>query len=115
MINWKHVIEGWTNHLIPPEKLKVLIKETSDERLAICAKCEHHSSNKRTIRLDRHCTICGCPEKALTKCLSCSCSLEDIHETPLWKAVVTSEEEEQFNMEEDASEENTSGYIAPVS
>lgn len=93
-IDWNKVIEGWTNHLIPPKELKGIIKETSRERLAICATCPHHSSNKHTLRPDRHCTICGCPEKALTKCLSCSCSLEDINQAPLWKAVITTEEEE---------------------
>lgn len=102
MINWKHVLEGWRNHLLPQESLKSLIKETSDERLLICSKCIFHSSNRInyfSIRIDRHCTICGCPEKALTKCLSCNCSLEEINEKPLWNAVITSEEEEIFNIE----------------
>lgn len=106
MLNWKHIIEGWTNYLIPPEKLKELIKETSDERLAICAACPFHSSNKKSIRPDRHCTICGCPEKALTKCLSCNCSLEDINQTPLWKAVITGEEEDHFNIEDNEEDDN---------
>jgi hypothetical protein len=104
MINWKHVLEGWTNHLIPPEEIKELISQTSKERLSICSQCPHHSSNKKTIRIDRHCTICGCPEKALTKCLSCICSLEEIGQTPLWFPVITEKEEEQFNIECDEEE-----------
>jgi hypothetical protein len=100
-------MEGWKNHLFPQEKLKALIKEVSDERLRICSSCEHHSSNRKKkfhLRTDRHCTICGCPEKALTKCLSCNCSLEEINKPSLWVAVITPEEEEQFNIEEDEGE-----------
>lgn len=104
MINWKHVLEGWSNHLFPQEKLREMIKENSDERLIICRSCKHHSSNKKTLRIDEHCLICGCPLKALTKCLSCNCSLEDINQPPLWTAVITNEEEEQFNIECDEDE-----------
>jgi len=110
MINWKHVVEGWRNHLVPPERIKELIQQTSEERLFICSKCIFHSSNRqnyKTLRIDRHCTICGCPEKALTKCLSCTCSLEEINEMPLWWPVVSEKEEEQFNIECDEEEEET--------
>jgi hypothetical protein len=109
MINWRHIIEGWANHLIPPEEIKEFISLTSQERISICETCPHHSSNKenyKTIRMDKHCTICGCPLKALTKCLSCTCSLEELKQTPLWFPVLTPKEEEQFNIECDEEEEN---------
>jgi hypothetical protein len=104
MVNWAHIIEGWRNHLIPPVELKTLILQTSEERLLICRNCEHHSSRIKTIRIDEHCTICGCPLKALTKCLSCNCSVEELQELPKWEAVVSCIQEEEFNIEEDEEE-----------
>lgn len=98
-INWAHILEGWRNNLIPPVHLKEAIKQTSKERLAICRECSLHSSNFSTpLRWDEHCTVCGCPLKALTKCLACDCSIE---EAPKWKAVITIEEEEHINLADD--------------
>lgn len=76
--------------MFPPKEMKALIKRVSEERLAVCDGCEHHSKNKKTLRPDDHCTLCGCMLKAKTKCLSCSCPLEK------WKAMVSAEEEEQM-------------------
>jgi hypothetical protein len=87
------IYEGWRNNLLPPEKLKTAILETSNKRLAICKRCEFHSANRKdykTIRLDAHCTQCGCTLSAKTKCLSCSCPLEK------WLGEVTPEQEEQI-------------------
>ena len=87
------IYEGWRNNLLPPEKLKTAILETSNKRLAICKQCEFHSANRKnykTIRLDAHCTQCGCTLSAKTKCLACSCPLEK------WMGEVTPEQEEQI-------------------
>ena len=75
----KQIVEGWSNHLLPKEKEKAFINEVSEKRLAICNKCEEHSSNKKeysTLRVDAHCTNCGCTLSAKTKCLTCECPLE---------------------------------------
>lgn len=93
MIVMSQIYEGWRNNLLPPKELKKLIKETSSQRLEICQGCEHHSDNKRnykTIRLDKHCTYCGCTLAAKTKCLSCACPIKK------WEALVTADQEEQM-------------------
>jgi len=87
------IIEGWRNELIPPEKLKALIQKESNIRLAICRGCDENSDNKKktgwtTLRMDEHCTNCGCTLSAKTKCLSCDCPLKK------WLAVSTKEEEQ---------------------
>ncbi len=92
-LNWAHVIEGWKNHLIPRKKVAKLINSTSLERLSICKDCPLSSSNKvgyESIRIDYHCTVCGCTLAALTKCLSCCC------EEGKWLCVLTPEEEEEL-------------------
>ena len=33
------IYEGWRNNLLPPEKLKKVITQTSKQRLEICEKC----------------------------------------------------------------------------
>lgn len=70
------IIEGWKNHLLPQEKEKAFVKHVSNERLAICNECEHHSKNHKSIRIDAHCTECGCTLSAKTKCLTCECPLK---------------------------------------
>ena len=70
------IIEGWKNHLLPQEKEKAFVKHVSLERLAICNECEHHSKNHKSIRIDAHCTNCGCTLSAKTKCLTCECPLK---------------------------------------
>ena len=73
------IIEGWKNHLLPQEREKAFIEHVSNERLAICNACEEHSSNKKdykTMRIDAHCTNCGCTLSPKTKCLTCECPLK---------------------------------------
>lgn len=95
--NVQHIIEGWRNHLIPPEKLKEIISHIGKERIEICRQCEYNSKNmKNILRPDEHCTLCGCPLIALTKCLSCSCSFEQL---PKWSNIITIEEEEKLHEE----------------
>ena len=96
-INILHIIEGWRNHLIPPEVLKEKILEVSNERLSICRRCEYNSINApaHTWIADvyEHCTNCGCPLIAKTKCLSAGCELKR------WNAIITEEEEEKLNID----------------
>lgn len=81
------IVEGWRNHIIPPEELKEVIDNVSKERMEICNNCEHVSTKHKTLRLDVHCTNCGCTLAAKTKCLSCSCPLNK------WKAVISEEQQ----------------------
>jgi hypothetical protein len=67
------IYEGWKNHLLPQEKEKAFIKHVSNERLATCETCEHHSKNHTSVRPDAHCVECGCTLSAKTKCLTCEC------------------------------------------
>lgn len=84
------IYEGWRNKLLPPEEIRGLIDKTSAERIAICEACEHHSKNHKSVRLDAHCTNCGCTLSAKTKCLSCACPLNK------WTAVLTAKQEEEI-------------------
>jgi hypothetical protein len=96
-INFDQLIEGWRNHLIPPERLKKAIKRISTRRMAICSICEFNSRNLKdyhSIRPDEHCTICGCTLIAKTKCISCCCPMG------YWTAVVSEEEEKEIKNEE---------------
>jgi len=73
------IIEGWKNHLLPEERKRAFIEHVSSTRLATCNECEEHSSNKKeykSLRLDAHCTNCGCTLAAKTKCLTCECPLK---------------------------------------
>lgn len=76
---------------MPPKKLKLLIDKVSSERLIICRGCPFDSINARArgehvVRLDEHCTECGCTLIAKTKCLHCSCPLSK------WTALLSEEE-----------------------
>jgi hypothetical protein len=84
------IYEGWRNNLFPPEKLKEVIEQTSTSRMDICNNCEHVSTKHKTIRIDVHCTNCGCTLAAKTKCLSCSCPLKK------WVALITQDQEEEI-------------------
>jgi len=91
------IYEGWKNHLLPSSSLRNVINQVSEERLAICRACPLHSSNKEgytTVRVDEHCTECGCSLLPKTKCLSCSCPVDK------WTSELTSEEEQQIKNEE---------------
>lgn len=102
--NIMEFMEGWRNHLIPPKDLKDTINKVSEERLAICSGCPMQSENAKAegkiiLRLDVHCTACGCPLTAKTKSLSSKCPLNP----PKWEAVATDAEryeiEQQINNE----------------
>lgn len=94
-INWSQVYEGWRNKLIPPSNLRELIEKTAEERIEICRTCKWNSSNLenyKTIRMDEHCTKCGCTLSAKARCLSCRCPLRP----PKWDVVLSREKEEEI-------------------
>jgi hypothetical protein len=64
-----------------------LIQSVSAERKAICEECPFHSKNHKTIRIDDHCTDCGCPIRGKVACLASvlkilqSIDVKEINET----------------------------------
>ena len=92
-IDFYQIYEGWRNKLFPPEKLKQLILDVSEERMSICDACKFNSANrkkKNILRPDVHCTICMCTLSAKTKCLSCGCP------KGFWNAILTEEQEDEM-------------------
>src|SRR5450432_3448112 len=100
-LNFRDILEGWRNHLVPPERLKDLIQATSEHRLEICRSCPHNSEILRASgkkfatdwRKDEHCTVCSCPLIQKTKALHSSCPLNP----PKWDRVVTDSESIEIN------------------
>jgi len=104
MVELKKILEGWRNDLIPPKELKEAILKISEERLSICRKCIGYDEkgegcalpftnpccNKNVFvgknKLNEDTKGCGCPLQKKTKCLSCSCPVDN------WVAVTTEEE-----------------------
>ena len=90
MSKLSQIAEGWKNNLTPSKHLDVQVVEVSNQRMSICNTCEEHSSNKKdykTMRIDAHCTECGCVLSAKTKCLTCECPLKK------WMAVTPTKNE----------------------
>lgn len=61
--------------------MKEIIENTYQERIVICNSCDEDSENKKktgwtTLRIDRHCTNCGCTTEAKLRCLSCECPIK---------------------------------------
>jgi hypothetical protein len=103
-LNFKEIIEGWHNHLVPPLELVNLIDEVSEHRLSICSGCPFQSKNAKEAgtykgyRTDLHCTSCGCHLAAKSKSLSSTCPLGK------WEAIAT--DEERYNIEKQIQNEN---------
>jgi hypothetical protein len=79
MAKLKQIVEGWKNNLTPTQFLDAQLIKIADERMSICQQCEEYSSNKKgysSMRIDAHCTNCGCTLSAKTKCLTCECPLK---------------------------------------
>ncbi len=102
-MNLLNIYEGWRNDLFPPEKLKELINQVSEERLAICRSCIAYDETgtgcavpftqpccNKNVNVDGV-QGCGCPLKKKSKCLSCACPANK------WKAVITPEQEEEID------------------
>ena len=76
MSKLKDIVEGYRNAIIPPEKLKDVIKVVTEERKKICDNCSYHSKFHKSIRPDEHCTHCGCTLYAKQACLHCKCPID---------------------------------------
>jgi hypothetical protein len=95
MVNFLQVYEGWKNKLIPSSEMKELINKVSEERLALCNTCDHHSKfHDTSLRFDDHCTFCGCNLSAKVSCLSCECPIEGKEKK--WSAISSIEEEDNL-------------------
>lgn len=103
--NPKQILEGWRNHLVPPSDLKDFIEKVSEERLTKCKNCPFNSTQGE-IKNTSYCKACGCPLKAKSKCLSCTCGISNYNaahpydkKEVLWEAVTTEEERQAINTE----------------
>ncbi len=96
----RQIYEGWKNHVAPAEYMKEIIFHVSNERLAICRACPYDSINAKktgykSVRIDEHCTDCGCSLLPKTKCLSCYCPQDK------WGAETTGEQQKEMENEEE--------------
>lgn len=87
-MNLSQILEGWRNHLIPPESMKELIQAVHEQRMEICRVCSFNSKVKNPASIIESCTSCGCPLSTKTKALTGSCPEGN------WKAIMTQEEKE---------------------
>jgi len=101
-INFSQIYEGWSNHLIPDNDMKQLIKTTSQERLSKCTGCSFNTTPGK-VNLISRCNACGCLLIPKSKCLSCNCGLEYYNtqhkeKLPLlWEAISTQEENDKIH------------------
>lgn len=102
-IKISEVLEGWRNHLVPPSDLKDLIEHVSTERLSKCKNCPFNSTCGE-ITNTSYCKACGCPLKAKSKCLSCTCGIKNHNDSHpndqrevLWGPVTNEEERQEID------------------
>jgi hypothetical protein len=75
------------------------VEELYEERIAICRsnKCGNYDptgeSEKAVFKGKESCGACGCRLDWKARSLSSTCGLEDIQQEPLWKAVVSEQED----------------------
>lgn len=65
------IAEGWMNVIFRKHE----IERISQTRMNICNTCEHHSKFHDTIRIDVHCTKCGCPLVSKTRSTQSECPI----------------------------------------
>lgn len=65
----KEIAEGWANVVLQNHN------DIAELRLKICNSCEHHSKFHNTIRLDDHCTKCGCTLIAKARSMESKCPI----------------------------------------
>lgn len=102
-------MEGIKNHIFPKKE----VEEISRLRLDICNTCEYHSSNKenyKSLRSDKHCTICGCPLVTKTKSLGTNCPIDK------WGPILDINEEQELlrlkhNTNKDDDKEYSGGAV----
>jgi hypothetical protein len=92
--NKKHIFEGIKNNIFKKEH----IEKIAAERMAICLSCpsiDKEGSKCLGPGLQPCCGLCGCTLAFKTRDLSSSCGNE---ETPLWKAILTDEENDEMKI-----------------
>ena len=96
MINIKHILEGIVNTIQAKEE----VEKVATERMKICGPCKFNSANtnKKSIRPDTHCTLCGCNLVLKTHSLSSSCPIKK------WPALATEEEGEEIEKKLESNE-----------
>lgn len=87
-IDFKGILEGAWNSIF----IKDSIEKVHKERLEICNTCEYNSEAMKakgfkTIRIDYHCTLCGCNLDMKTRCMSCECPVKK------WEALMSEVED----------------------
>lgn len=89
MSKLQEMYDGWRNLLVPSEEMEKIVEPIAARRLAICEACPFHSMYHKTIRFDKHCTLCGCTLSAKTRSLASSCP----DNPPRWLPEVIHKEE----------------------
>ena len=104
-LNFKEIVEGWRNYLIPPKEMKEHIEQVAQERMEICKACPFMSTNAKetgytTFRTDEHCTKCGCPLAAKTRSFSSACPMN------FWEAILSDEDRYELEKQIKQNEDN---------
>lgn len=102
-MEFNKILEGWRNHLFPPQEIKDFVHKISEERLAICKTCPNNSTPDR-IKMFSFCKNCGCPLIQKSKSLSSECPVKN------WLAIATPEEQEEIRIN---NEKNTNTDSQP--
>lgn len=96
---WKNkgkILEGIKNSLFKTEH----IEDLAQERITICRQntCGYYDvfgeSEKVIVKGVESCGACGCKLSYAVRALSKTCGLEELGKVPLWKAMMTQEEED---------------------
>jgi len=100
---WKNksqIAEGFYNTYV---SMSSEIEAEGNRRLEICRSnvCglydKDGSSEKAFKKGEESCGGCGCLINIKKNCMSCSCYLKDIGQTPLWEAVMTEEQQKEVD------------------
>jgi len=96
--NRKKILEGIFNTWFP----NAYVERIANQRLSICKSnvCgfydEKGISENCIIQGKPCCSGCGCNDVFKTHSLSSHCTLKDMGKTPLWEAVMSREQEDDF-------------------
>lgn len=96
--NRRKILEGIWNSIFPNS----FVKKIAAERRKICESntCGYYDSkginNACYIKGSPCCIACGCNMKWKHHSLSSQCGLSSVEKEPLWKSIMSSEQEEKF-------------------
>lgn len=97
--NRNQIAEGLYNAYISNSEE---IKAEVNRRMEICKsnQCGYWDpegkGDKIVLKGQPGCNACGCTAPAKQACMSCNCGLEAIGQTPLWTALMTTEQEQEI-------------------